>query len=132
MVDFNPFSPMTDSLLFSWDELSSSSTAVNGEGGAPVISPVIRVFEGASSIRPHDLHTSRLPQVTRKDEIEICSVHHIHVLIMFQFHVHVMIRFQFHGVYILQCDVVFVDVQDIVDLASGEEIHKFVDFYKSV
>ena len=47
-------------------------------------------------------------------------------------HIHVLIRFQFHGVYVSQCDVVFVAVQDIVDLASGEDIHKFVDFFKSV
>ena len=52
---------MTDALLFSWDELASGSVASDGD--APAISPVIRVVETKSAVRPHSLHESRLPQV---------------------------------------------------------------------
>lgn len=62
-MDFNPFSPRTDPLLFSWDELTSGSITSDG-GEPPVISPVIRVVEKTSTVRPHDLHESRVPQVT--------------------------------------------------------------------
>ena len=63
MVDFNPFCSKTDALLFSWDELTSIASD-DGDGDDPAIRPVIRVVEKASTVQPHDLHDSRLPQVT--------------------------------------------------------------------
>ena len=58
LVDFNPFCPMTDGLLFSWNELVKGTICNDGEA------PVIRVVEGKPGVQPHDLHTSRLPKVT--------------------------------------------------------------------
>jgi hypothetical protein len=76
LVDFNPFCPRTDSLLFSWEELASGVIA--GNGGAPVISPVMRLVGDTASIQPHSLRDCQFPQ-------------------------------------------------DLLDLASGEDIHKLVD-----
>ena len=61
LVDFNPFCPRTDSLLFSWDELASG--CVTGEGDAPGNNPVIRVVQDEASIQPHDLQECPYPQV---------------------------------------------------------------------
>lgn len=58
LVDFNPFSPTTDAILFSWSELADGTMNTGKEGA-----PVIRVVEDASLIRPSDLHASRLPRV---------------------------------------------------------------------
>ena len=62
LVDFNPFCSKTDALLFSWEEL----TSIASDGDAPAIRPVMRVVESASTVQPHDLHDSRLPQVTHR------------------------------------------------------------------
>ncbi len=79
LVDFNPYCPMTDPLLFTWEQLTSGAVAAMA---AQEQLPVLRLVDGMS-IQPSDLHTHRLPQ-------------------------------------------------DIIDLTSGEDIHKFADIFLKV
>ena len=101
MVDFNPYSPMTDALLFTWDELSHI-VARRWEGGSEGV-PVVRIVEGEGSIQPSDLQSFRLPKVSSLDLII--------------------------G---LPSNFFFPKLQDVVDLSTGEDIHKFVDPFKNV
>jgi len=76
VIDFNPWSPMTDPLLFTWAELLVIAQRPSGT------LPELRLVDGAG-IQPSDLQSYRLPQ-------------------------------------------------DIVDLASGTDIHKFADLFMKV
>ena len=51
LVDFNPFSKVTDPLLYTWDELTS-----------PAFNLHLRVVESESSIKSHPYASSRVPQ----------------------------------------------------------------------
>ncbi|KAL5517345.1 hypothetical protein EMCRGX_G002879 [Ephydatia muelleri] len=53
LMDFNPFCPMTDPLLFTWEELARLDTEL----------PVVRVVESPGVMRPSDLYQCRLPKV---------------------------------------------------------------------
>ena len=67
MVDFNPYSPMTDALLFTWDELSHI-VARRWDGRSEGV-PIVRIVEGEGSIQPSDLQSFRLPKVSSLDLI---------------------------------------------------------------
>jgi hypothetical protein len=59
IVDFNPFVPVTDSLLFSWDELNSST-----------FSPIeFRLIDSPIAMQPKHTLVYRLP----KDIIDLSS-----------------------------------------------------------
>ena len=72
------------------------------EGGSEGV-PVVRVVEAGGSIQPSDLQSFRLPKVSSLDLII--------------------------G---LPSNFFFSKLQDIVDLSTGEDIHKFVDLVKNV
>ena len=87
LVDLNPFSLLTDPLLYTWEELEAWHGAVE-----------LRLVD-ASCIQPSQHQAFRLPKV-RKDAI---------------------MRFL----------ISFLE-KDIIDLSTGEDIHKFVDLFQSV
>ena len=61
LVDFNPFASLTDSLLFSWEELYKLATPTENVHSASM--PVVRIIEDPTGIQPSDLSESRLPKV---------------------------------------------------------------------
>ena len=63
LVDFNPFASMTNSLLFSWEELYE--LAIPTENSRMPI-PVVRIIEDPTGIQPSDMSESRLPKVKEK------------------------------------------------------------------
>lgn len=70
LIDFNPFSIMTDGLLFSWEELDSITTPVLG-------TPELRLITDSSGIQPSSLYTTRLP----KDVLDLSTGTDIHKLL---------------------------------------------------
>ena len=72
------------------------------EGGSEGV-PIVRIVEGEGSIQPSDLQSFRLPKVSSLDLII--------------------------G---LPSNFFFPKLQDVVDLSTGEDIHKFVDLFKNV
>ena len=72
------------------------------EGGSEGV-PIVRVVEAGGSIQPSDLQSFRLPKVSSLDLII--------------------------G---LPSNFFFSKLQDVVDLSTGEDIHKFVDLVKNV
>lgn len=58
LVDFNPFASLTDSLLFSWEELYELATSTETS------LPVVQIIEDPTGIQPSDLSESRLPKVS--------------------------------------------------------------------
>lgn len=67
MVDFNPYSPMTDALLFTWEELSSIALG-RLDGGSKGL-PILRIVNGERSIQPSDLQSFRLPKVGNRTSL---------------------------------------------------------------
>lgn len=70
LIDFNPFSIMTDGLLFSWEELDSITTPV-------LCTPELRLITDSSGIQPSSLYTTRLP----KDVLDLSTGTDIHKLL---------------------------------------------------
>lgn len=56
LMDFNPFCPMTDPLLFSWEELVTLDTHP----------PLMKVVESPGVVQPSDLYQCRLPKDARE------------------------------------------------------------------
>ena len=73
LVDINPYSPMTDPLLFTWEELSlgpqglktpsHTGSVVQSTQEQQVELPELRLVDGLS-IQPSDVQTYKLPQVS--------------------------------------------------------------------
>lgn len=94
LIDFNPYCPATDPLLFSWEELAAGADTLlpqpslltrndgdatqdaataNDSGVGDIVRghregllPVFRVVDGDVSMQPSDLHRFRLPKVNRQ------------------------------------------------------------------
>uniref|UniRef100_A0A8C6YS83 Translation initiation factor eIF2 assembly protein n=1 Tax=Nothoprocta perdicaria TaxID=30464 RepID=A0A8C6YS83_NOTPE len=84
LVDFNPFGEVTDSLLFTWEELMSGNSlkGEQGEGEATEQDcPVFRCTNSKVTVQPSPYLSYRLPK-------------------------------------------------DFVDLSTGEDVHKLIDFLK--
>ncbi|NXX58144.1 CD123 protein, partial [Scopus umbretta] len=86
LIDFNPFGEVTDSLLFTWEELTSGKNLKGdqGEGAATEQDyPVFRCTNSKVTVQPSPYLSYRLPK-------------------------------------------------DFVDLSTGEDVHKLIDFLKLV
>uniref|UniRef100_A0A8C5W928 Translation initiation factor eIF2 assembly protein n=1 Tax=Leptobrachium leishanense TaxID=445787 RepID=A0A8C5W928_9ANUR len=84
LIDFNPFGEVTDSLLFTWDELMTGRAPTNTEVGGEAVeqdSPVFRYTSSETTVQPSPYLSYRLPK-------------------------------------------------DFVDLSTGEDAHKLLDFLK--
>ena len=57
LVDFNPFCPMTDSLLFTWTEIRE--LVDRPQSGVPVL----KIVSDPAGIQPSSLHSYRVPMV---------------------------------------------------------------------
>lgn len=64
LIDFNPFSPVTDSLLYEWGELANFDDENQTEAEQDAQKPEFRIIEDQASaaIRPSIYNTSRLPK----------------------------------------------------------------------
>ena len=63
LVDFNPYCPMTDSLLFSWEELTSDEfLSQTNDVTLNNYHPVFRLVDNVR-IQPSDLQSLKLPLV---------------------------------------------------------------------
>lgn len=71
LLDFNPFGPVTDSLLFTWDELEGENlyTTPVGDNPSSPQGPIFRCVESSSGVQPNPYGTYAVP----KDFIDIAS-----------------------------------------------------------
>ncbi|KAM9029242.1 translation initiation factor eIF2 assembly protein [Ara ararauna] len=84
LIDFNPFGEVTDSLLFTWEELTSGKNLKGDQGEGEATeqdSPVFRCTNSKVTVQPSPYLSYRLPK-------------------------------------------------DFVDLSTGEDVHKLIDFLK--
>jgi hypothetical protein len=73
LVDFNPFGPVTDGMLFSWAEIytaptktTSEASADSGGEGAPTVGVDFRIVGSEAEVRVSTANSSRFPvDVTR-------------------------------------------------------------------
>lgn len=71
LLDFNPFGAVTDSLLFTWDELEGESLFPTSADDNPSIpqGPVFRYVEHSSGVQPNPYGTYAVP----RDFVDIAS-----------------------------------------------------------
>lgn len=84
LIDFNPFGEVTDSLLFTWDELTSGRNLKGDQSEVEATEqdyPVFRCTNSQVTVQPSPYLSYRLPK-------------------------------------------------DFVDLSTGEDVHKLIDFLK--
>ncbi|XP_010182456.1 PREDICTED: cell division cycle protein 123 homolog, partial [Mesitornis unicolor] len=84
LIDFNPFGEVTDSLLFTWEELTSGKNLKEDQGEGEATEqdyPVFRCTNSKVTVQPSPYLSYRLPK-------------------------------------------------DFVDLSTGEDVHKLIDFLK--
>ena len=106
LMDFNPFCPMTDPLLFTWEELIvlgeqlPTFTPISSCPPPPphthththphissldTQTPLIRVVESAGVVQPTDLYHCRLPKVSRDARMpQIVNIFVSEILINYQ------------------------------------------------
>ncbi|XP_059510814.1 cell division cycle protein 123 homolog isoform X2 [Stegostoma tigrinum] len=78
LIDFNPFGEVTDSLLFSWEELTSGQTISKGDLKDPD-SPAFRYITSEMTVQPSPYLSYRLP----KDFVDLSRGEDAHKLIDF-------------------------------------------------
>ncbi|XP_043570091.1 cell division cycle protein 123 homolog isoform X1 [Chiloscyllium plagiosum] len=78
LIDFNPFGEVTDSLLFSWEELTSGQTISKGDLKDPDL-PAFRYITSEMTVQPSPYLRYRLP----KDFVDLSRGEDAHKLIDF-------------------------------------------------